>query len=97
MDARELDEKLEDLRSKVDEEFVKELKASSKEQMKEKVFQLSKQIEAEDQRKAADAKLRTLKANVSDLNSGYREVKKPIQQKLQLVLLTIQERESNGQ
>jgi len=92
MDARELDEKIQDLKDKLDENFVKEVKASSPEALKEKIVQLSKRVQEIDDEKAKDGKLKTLRTQKSDLEGGYRDRKKEVDRQRQYVMLTLMER-----
>lgn len=94
MDAQELDEKLQDLKKKLDDNYVDEVKTMSSEALKEKIVQLSKQIDDTDAEKAKDMKLKAARTAVSDLNGGYRDRKKEIDRKRQFALLTLQERGS---
>lgn len=92
MEAQELDEKLQDLRKKLDENYVGEVKALDNEALRTKIVQLSKEVEEVNQEKAKDGTLKAARTRVSDLNGGYKDRKKLIEQKRQYVLLTLQER-----
>lgn len=92
MDAQELDNKLQDLKKKLDDLFTDEIKVLGADALKEKVVQLSKQVEEVEQEKAKDGKLKQLRSDKSDLEGGYRDKKKLIDRQRQYVLLTLQER-----
>jgi len=92
MEAQELDEKIQDLRKKLDDLFTDEIKTLDNDALKEKIVQLSKQVEDVDQEKAKDGKLKQLRTQKSDLEGGYRDRKKEIDRRRQYALLTLQER-----
>lgn len=83
-------EKLDKLESKLDENFVLEIKKNnSSDFLKDQVVKLSKEIEDIEEQMKADVKLNTLKEQVKDLSSGYRDVKKEKNKKRQYILLTM--------
>lgn len=92
MDAQELDDKLQTLRKKLDDNFVDSVKAKQNDDLREMIVGLSKEIQDVDQEKAKDNTLKTLRTQKSDLEGGYRDKKKFVDQKRQYVLLTLQER-----
>lgn len=92
MDAQELDNRLQNLRKKMTEDFVKEVKASTPEALKNKVVAISQEVQKVDSAKANDNKLKVLRTQIADLNGGYRDLKKKHSQEREYVLLTLLER-----
>lgn len=86
----DLQEKLDKLETKLSTDFVLEIKKNSNpESLKDHVVKLSKEIEDIEELMKADAKLQTLKEQLKDLSSGYRDVKKEKNQRRKYVLLTM--------
>lgn len=88
-----LEQKMEKLESKLENDFCKSTKSGDPDQLKALALELAQKVEDIEDQKKSDPKLNAAKEIVKDLASGYRDVKKLNQLKLQYVLAVMQERE----
>lgn len=83
---------LEKLSKQLSEVFVDEVRAADVKALKEKIVQLSKEIEDIEEAKKSDTRLNTLKEEIKDLAGAYRDAKKEKAARLKYVILTLEER-----
>lgn len=83
---------LDKLTTKIVESFLDEVKVSDEKTLRDKIIQLSKEVEDLDEIKKNDATLNALKEQMRDLGGGYRDARKEKTNKLKYVILTLQER-----
>ena len=67
-------------------EFAKEIESLTKDQLKERVYQLQKGLEESEAHKEANDELKAARANVSELNAPYRDVKTAVKLKTKYIL-----------
>jgi len=92
MDAAVLDEKLKKAEKKLDDMFVSEIKVADLAKLKEMIVKFSKEVEEIESAKAADPTLNSLKEQLKDLNGGYNDARKEKKNRLQYIILKMQER-----
>lgn len=92
MDAQIVTDMINDMESKLSVDYVKEIRNLPADQLQQRVIQYSQEIEQIEYNKSTDGKLKTLKSQVSDLNAGYRDLKKEVEKKRKYILLTLQDR-----
>lgn len=83
---------LEKLMKKLSESFVDDVKVADEKTLRDKIVQLSKEIEDIEEAKKADATLNSLREQVKDLAGAYKDAKKEKTDRLKYVILTLEER-----
>ena len=83
---------LEKLSKKIEETFVDDIRTADEKNLRDKIVQISKQLEDHDETKKNDGTLNNLKEQVADLNGGYRDARKEKSDRLKYVILTLEER-----
>lgn len=83
---------LEKLQKHLAESFVDDVRVADEKAMRDKIVQLSKELEDHDEIKKNDSTLNALKEQVSDLNGGYKDARKEKSNRLKYVILTLEER-----
>jgi len=83
---------IEKLNKKLPESFIDDVKVADEKSLRDKIVQLSKEVEDIDETKKSDPTLNTLKEQLKDLAGGYRDAKKDRTDRLKFILLTLEER-----
>lgn len=83
---------IEKLNKKLPESFVDDVRAADEKSLRDKIVELSKQVEDVVESMKNDNTLNSLKEQVKDLSGGYNDVKKEKRSRLKYILLTLEER-----
>lgn len=83
---------LERLMKKLAESFVDDVRVSDEKTLRDKIVQLSKEIEDIEEAKKTDANLNSLREQVKDLAGAYKDAKKEKTDRLKYIILTLTER-----
>ncbi len=83
---------MEKLNKKLPESFIDDVKVADEKNLRDKIVQLSKEVEDLDDTKKSDPTLNALKEQLKDLAGGYRDAKKDRTDRLKFILLTLEER-----
>jgi hypothetical protein len=84
--------KMQKLEKQLEETFVDEVRAASNENLMDRVINLSKEVEDNQNDKKNDGKLNSLKDDVKALAGGYNDLIKDKKKRIQLILLLLEER-----
>lgn len=84
--------KMEKLTKKLSDTFLDEIKVAGEATLRDKVVQLSKEVEDLDEIKRNDATLNALKEQMKDLSGGYKDARKDKTDRLKFIILTLEER-----
>ncbi len=93
LDQTALERKLSKLEDKLEEDFVKDVRKLTPEQLKEKALSYAKEMERVDDEKKAHKKYNEAKSAIADLNKGFNETKKFAKLRMQFVLAVMQEKD----
>lgn len=83
---------LDKLNKKLPESFVDDVRVADEKSLRDKIVELTKEIESVNDAMESDTKLQVLKEQVKDLSGGYTDVKKEKRNRLKFIILTMQER-----
>lgn len=88
-----LERKISKLEDKLEEDFIREVRKLSPEQLKEKALSYAKEMERVDDEKKAHKEYNAAKNVIADLNKGFNETKKFAKTRMQFVLAIMQEKD----
>lgn len=83
---------MEKLTKKLPDSFLDDVKVADEKSLRDKIVQLSKEVEDCDEEKKNDSKLNALKEQLKDLNGGYKDARKDRTDRLKYIILTLEER-----
>ncbi len=92
MEESKVAARLEKLVKKLPDSFLDDVKISDEKTLRDKIVALSKEIEDVKETQKADRTLSALKEQLKDLNGGYNDLKKEKTNRLQFIILTLEER-----
>ena len=92
MEESKRDVEMDKLVKKLPESFVDDVRASDEKTLRDKVVNLSSELEEAIETQKSDATLNALKEQLKDLNGGYNDVKKEKRNRIKYVLMTLESR-----
>jgi hypothetical protein len=92
MEESRRDAEMDKLVKKLPESFVDDVRASDEKTLRDKIVNLSSELEEAVETQKADSTLKALKEQLKDLNGSYNDVKKEKRNRIKYVLMTLESR-----
>lgn len=92
MEESKRKEAIEKLLKKLPESFVDDVKIADEKTLRDKIINLTKEVEDIDDKKKNDSTLNHLKEQVKDLNGGYKDARKERTDRVKFILFALEER-----
>lgn len=92
MEEQKRRDTLDKLENSIEETFVDEVRVADEKLLRDKIVNLSKEIEDVEESKRTNTTLNSLKEQMKDLSGGYKDLKKQKNARLKYVILTLEER-----